>query len=268
MRISVFAGVCFFAYKLIFHLNYHNAAAWLAGSFTLNNFIKLIVCCTVDWAEPLWYLAATLETYIFWYLIVRVNAADKVVKLTPLLFAVQIAWTLICNAESFPWFWKINFIIKALPWFLVGYYIHSFPKEKLKKISGKCIATLVLSGFVIVCASAFFRPSYDFSVIGAVPYALGLFILAVKNPDLSVCKAVEFTAQKLSLNIYVFHVLVAGALNFILGIIFHHPVENAVYLWLRPVIVLLLTALLSFVLYKLKTLLGAKKKLKCYIRSN
>ena len=44
---------------------------WLSLNFDHTTPIKYIVFCTIDFAIPLWYLIAMVETYFVWYFVVK-----------------------------------------------------------------------------------------------------------------------------------------------------------------------------------------------------
>lgn len=93
----------------------------------------MIVFCTIGFASLLWYLIAQIETYIFWYFVVKLHKEGLIIKTLPMLFVRQIVTNIFCETKGFNWVWGINFVTRALPWLALGYYIHSFSQEKIKK---------------------------------------------------------------------------------------------------------------------------------------
>ncbi len=69
------------------------------------------------------------------------------------------------------------------------------------------------AGLVLSLIPIVFHTRINFSCIGVFFYAVTLFILSIKHEDLSVSKAIEYVGAKLSLNIYFFHVIIAGCMT-------------------------------------------------------
>ena len=93
--------------------------------------IQLIVFCTVSFLYPLWYLIAMAETYFCWYFIVRQKKETVVIKTIPFLFVSMIFFDIYCQTKQLPWMFGMNFVLRAMPFFLFGYYLRS--KEKYFK---------------------------------------------------------------------------------------------------------------------------------------
>lgn len=90
-----------------------NVIEWIRHVFCIKSFVKLVVFCTIDFAIPLWYLVAQIETYIFWMIIVRLGYEEKVTKYIPLLFVSQVVLVSICETKGFSWFYKVNFMTSS-----------------------------------------------------------------------------------------------------------------------------------------------------------
>lgn len=245
IMIFLFGYFCFFVYTLAFQIKDHNAVGWLAANYNLKALVKLVVFCTVDFAIPLWYLIAMAETYLVWMFVIKKNKERVILKLIPVLFVSQLILTTICETNDFSWFWRINFVTRAMPWFLFGYYVHTVPKTKLEKISDRSLAIAVVVGVVVVCVPTIFNTPINFSCFGYIPYAIGLFLIAIKHPDLSINKCVEYIGAKLSLNIYIFHPLIGRALGSVANRTLNINVEGTLFMWSKPLVTLALTVLFS-----------------------
>ena len=93
VKIFLYAYLVFFLYKLTFSLKDHELNKWLSESYKWDTPIKYICFCTINFAVPLWYLIAMIETYIVWLFVVKGKKEDVAIKLTPILFLFQIILT-------------------------------------------------------------------------------------------------------------------------------------------------------------------------------
>lgn len=260
IRILIVAYFLYFFSNATYALSNHNLLEWLAEHFDWKTPIKYIVFCSIDFAIPLWYLIAMAETYIFWYLIVRKRYEKSILKFVPIFFALQIIITLYCETMGLPWSWKINFISRALPWFLTGYYLHTDDSKKIREIKTINIVVILLIGALITVIPTIFELSIEFSVIGYIPYAFGLFVLALKKPNNRVCKPIEFIGDSLSLYIYILHPLIRRAVDVVVNLVLKDNWENTAYVWYRPMLVLLVTMIISYSYFLLRVKMIESKK--------
>lgn len=249
IKIFLYAYTLFFLFQVVYAAMNHQLSIWFSENFNWNTPIKYIWFCTIDFALPLWYLIAMAEIYIVWYFIVKNRKESIVLKFIPVLFVLQIVLTSYCETMQLAWFWKINFLTCAMPWFLFGYYMHTSNADKFRNMaSNKLIFFIVVGCFISIIPTILDLP-IKFNEIGYIPYVFGVFTICLKNQRNSVCKIIEYIGEKLSLNIYVFHVLIGSMLNFICSKIFGLNVNGNIWLWCRPIIVLLCTIFASWLVY-------------------
>ena len=260
VKILVYAYILFFLYNLVFSIKNHEVLQWLSDSYNWKTPIMYICFCTINFAIPLWYLIAMIETYIVWLFVVKRKKEHLIIKITPILFLLQIILTSYCETMKLELFWETNFLIRAMPWFMLGYCLNTEMANNIRSIKTSTLIMMVIVGCAIAVIPTAFDLPIMFNVIGYIPYAFGLFSLALKNPSQSVCKPVEFIGDKLSLNIYIFHVLIAGIIGFAFHRILNVNTEADPYLWIRPIIVLVTTIFASWVVYKIKMIFTKKPR--------
>lgn len=248
IKIFLYAYALFFLFSLAVSLKNHELMLWLNQNFNWKTPIKYICFCTIDFAIPLWYLIALIEVYVFWIFVVKRNQEAAYVRFLPVLFAVQIIWTSYCETMELDWFWKINFITRALPWFLLGYYLNMDQSRKLRDIDSYKLVLISIAGCIIAVIPLVFRLQVKFNSAGYIPYAFGLFSLCLKNSDKSIFKPMEFIGDKLSLYIYIYHVLIAILIGFVAKFCGLNR-ESLIYLWSRPIVVLFTTLMVSLTCY-------------------
>lgn len=244
-------GYCyFFLYHIIYNSLNHSLGNWFADNFNWFTPVKYIVFCTIDFAIPLWYLIAMIEVYICWLIIVKKGKEQAAVAIMPVLFILRMILTGYCETVHLEWFWKINFLTDGMSWFLLGYYLHS-PKSKwIRYLSSLKLVILTAIGCVLVLFPVFINPQIRMNVVGIIPYSLALFALTLKSSGSSICKPMEFIGEKLSLYLYILHLVIAYALEAIVTAA-GFDVTNYVYEWIRPVIVLTIALTASYIIYSL-----------------
>ena len=254
IQIFSYAYALYLVYNVAVALMNRDLTNWIVKQFGWMTPIKYIVFCTVDFVIPLWYLIAMIEVYIAWLFVVKKGIEKQAGKWMPLLFVLQVVLTSYCETMNVEWYLKINFITRGMPWFLLGYYMHMDESEKLRSIEPLKLIAMVVLGCSISIIPDVFRLPIRCGAIGYVPYAFGLFTLTLtEHSSKSICKLIEFIGDKLSLDIYIYHKQVGIILSILCLKIIELDITETVYLWLRPIIVLILTILLSWFLYIFRT---------------
>lgn len=251
LKIFIYGYLCFLTYNAVFYsitVGSGTMIEWFKAHYTLKTIIDYMVFCTIDFAIPLWYLIAMIETYIFWYFVVKWKKENFFVKLMPILFLFQLFLYTICETHGFPWAWKINFISSSLPWFLFGYYIHSI-EEEIDRKKSLILATYAVIGLYIALLPTVFDTSINFSCLGILIFSTALFVIAVKNYNQVVCKPVAYIGDKLSLNIYIFHVLMARLISIFFNLTLSVDAGGNVFLWIKPILTVIATIIFSWTLY-------------------
>ncbi len=251
VKIFLYAYLLFFLYNLALSVYNSEGLQWLSNCYNWKTPILYICFCTINFAVPLWYLIAMIETYIVWFYVVKSGKEELVIKISPILFLFQIVFTSYCETMQLEWFWKVNFLTRAMPWFILGYYLNTEMAQRLRSIRTAFLIMLVIVGCAIAVIPTAFDLTFKFNVIGYIPYAFGLFSLTLKNPSQNLCKPIEFIGDKLSLYIYIFHVLMDGVVGYAFHSILSVNTEENLYLWLRPIVVLVATIITSWVVYKM-----------------
>lgn len=236
-KILVFAIIWWFAYKVVAHIYENTLISWLSDSFTWKTPIWFLAFCTIDWAVPLWYLIAMAETYFMWLYIVKHRSEAKATKLTWLLFILGAALTVLVDSLGWDWSYKINFISRAMPWFMFGYLVNEKYESSLHSIKNISLFVTAIMGWIITLSAAIRKPPVDYNYVGVLLTAPALFLTGIKNRNIRISRPVEYIAEKLSLFIYIFHAPVSFAVSIAAksaGIS-----KSGAYLYLRPIITLI-----------------------------
>ena len=243
LKIFLVSYACFFAYHALLSLVNHSFSDWFARSFNLSTPIKYLAFCTINFAIVLWYLIAMIETYIVWYFVVKFKKEQLLLWLMPLLFLLKIALTTYCETKNLPWMFKINFLTCAMPFFLFGYYIHK--KEIFfKQFHYAVLIAVAVTGGIISLLPILFDMPINFSVVGVIIYSLAIFAFINKLPNKSYCKPIEYVGSKLSLNVYVFHVLILSVVAYGCRF-FNININSGIGGWFRPLLIVALAIIFA-----------------------
>ena len=249
VNIFLYAYMLHFVYRIINAAINHELGMWFNTNFNWKTPIKYIFFCMVDFAPLLWYLIAMIETYILWYFLVKKHKEEIALKTIPILFVFRILLSVFCDMKGLTWTWSTNFIAQAMPWFLLGYYMHTKKAAGLRELSPYKLMLLVVGGYTFIMVAIMPGISYVVTCVGHIACAMGMFALALKKPTNSVCKYVEYIGENLSMNIYILHNLVSHLLTNICGKVFGININGNTWLWCKPVIVLICTIFVSWIFY-------------------
>ena len=252
IKIFVFAFVLYSIYKMLSLISDSKLLDIIDAKYLFAWTIKLIVFCTIDYAIPLWYLIAMIETYILWLKISKHIDRNCIVVLMVLLFVLQIASRIFCETMAFPWYLKICFLTCTLPWFLLGYYM-KMPVEKIvDRFSDSAIISIATVGYIVALIPVLINTLIQFSFFGVVLYSISLFLLAIRHGNNLICPVMEYIGNRLSLNIYVFHVLIGGILGFLCNRISIIGTSSVLYLWGRPIATVIISLCVAWFIERLK----------------
>jgi hypothetical protein len=175
---------------------------------------------------------------------------NLVVILLIVFLVIHLIISIFKDSNYIPWNLQATFLGSGLFWFLFGRFIAEKKENLLIKLHNKnflLFITFLLSGIIAVILN-YFTP--NFSEFAIIPYSTLLFLLAIKNPTVHINKTLEFIGDKLSLNIYILHIILAKVLGVIilkLGID-----QNNIYILVRPIVVVFFTLIVSWILYKIQ----------------
>lgn len=249
------------ASNVLLHLHSGTLAEWLHYNFTIKALAKCVIFCTIDYAIPLWYLIAMAETYLLWYFVVKHKKEGLLLKFLPALFVVQLIYLTIRVSMQYPWFWETNFITKALPWFLFGYYIHSpAGMEWIQRTKDCVFAIAALAGNMIAVVSNVSNTRVNLFWVGVSVCAISLFSIGVKHPDRLPSRLIGYIGSALSLNIYIFHQLIASTITILYRNMFHVDVDGAVFPWLRPIITLAASVMLAWIIHQFTAFIKRRQR--------
>lgn len=231
------------------HIKAGNVGAWLSQFASLRLWVEILVFSNFDVisAGHLWFLPSLVYSYLILALIDRIRGYRPVYWLLPLLFLVKIVVSVILATRGLSWHLKYNFLLGGLPWVLLGNFIAS-RKESVRKLPLALPVAMSVVGALFALAFVVCRFPVDLSEVGIVAYGAGLFLLAVRKPEVSLSGFVEKLGGIYSVYIYVIHL----AVNMLLekGMVQMGPGGTVWFAWVRPIIVAVTSVIAGMVLQK------------------
>jgi len=196
----------------------------------------------------LWFLFALLYDYLAVGFIWKYDKITLFYWISAVLIVIYICLAQgahLCGVKIQNMYYR-NWLIEGLPFFFAGHWIHAH-QDKIK-ISDKMIVFIILVS-TLLCLVERKIMGRDFGVnIMTFPQVFALFIYAVNYPDRH-RGAIQEIGKRYSMWIYILHPFVFRSMDKF----YHHWSVDTVALveWLRPVVTVVITLVLSSICYSL-----------------
>ena len=261
-KITLFASVFYLLVTLALHLA--NGSQLTVSLRSIINWLVFNQPFLIS--GHLWFLFALLYDYVLFSLVNKM----KLTTLAPYMIVVLIV-AYICLAQGAHlagmkisnMFYR-NFLIEGFPLFMLGYWLHS-TNDKVTALFNDRILLFLLLLSTMACLGERMFLGRDLGVnISTFPQVFALFILGMKHPEKYENCIISRFGAKLSMLIYVLHIFVWRRLNTVYKHL--HVSDNAILLYLKPILVLVITILLSMAITvcmeKAKQWIANRKKIK------
>lgn len=181
---------------------------------------------------PLWFLPALIYCYLIALLLMRLKLT-RVLPLGMVFFVAQVVLSgVMMKRYQMSDVFVRNFLIAGLPYFSAGYYIR-LHKDFFCKIGKKPMLFTLVASLALFFVLHF---TIDLAEVAVIGVAISLFVLSVQGSLCVKQEGWQLVLQKASLYIYILH--------WPIWILITHFHLNC-FGWLNPIIVLVVTFLLS-----------------------
>ncbi|WP_408071213.1 acyltransferase family protein [Butyrivibrio sp. JL13D10] len=253
----------------------YGAAAWFKEKFNSFEFSRLILFNSGKFIydftygfDHMWYLLALLYVYFLCYMFapaVRVLSKPLTIILLGFLFLgemLQIYYPIRpFGINISTWYVVRNWLFVGIPFTMLGYWMKESGAVKKIKQPMTLGSVLVITGVFSTLAE--FKLWGQVEVyVGSLIIVLGLLIVGLDaGSDRSLIETkkteeprslLSYIGENLSSNIYYYHVMVISVLGFLTDRVYPDAYENAFFMYLRPVIVITITILISLLIYMVK----------------
>ncbi len=238
---------CFRILTMVFQGQYQEAVWYVSTYFRIQYTSKVLFFNESITAMHLWFLGALIYVYGMQYLVVRLKIKETTVyAVAILLLLINLALGMglsVAGVETPEILHKNyilrNFLFMGFPFFVLGRLINKKENAILKSVSTGMLAILVVIGIldaVVMCNIDWAEELY----IGSVVLAFAFFVIALKGKEQNYCPKLVALWQT-STNVYLVHVMIGDILAMTV-------LETmGLYLWLKPVIIFVITVLISLV---------------------
>lgn len=254
LKLTIVAFVAYFVWKNIYHLYYGD----------LNNFYNLLTngemikfffkYNTTIIGGHLWYLPALLYVYIMYYFIDKYKVHNIFYLFIPILLILNIIlgeYSLYIGIKGSIYIYR-NFLLTGLPFFMLGNFIH---KNEDKIFNNKTLFIILIGVFIV-------SSLVEFKLIGTCDLYLStillstiIFIFGCKNPNTVKEKnLLVIIGEKYSLSIYISQFIIIDIYQMIF-----YPIPDRLMRYLTPIIIIIITVIVSYLYYEIKNKLKASK---------
>lgn len=230
--LSIWTSLLYFVLTNGYNVIKNGCLQWGTSANLFSSTLKFIVFQDVDFSGGfhLWFLWALFWSYIILLLINYFDLLEVAHKSLLLLLVMNVVLSSLRLYYGWSWHSTGN-VLTAIMWVLIGTYI-ARNRYRMNISNKKLILYAVLGA--IWSLTLLLKMTYDFSQIGIIIFAVSLFLLAVNNPNISVGGSIEKIGRKYSLDIYIFHILVAMIFTKMLI----YVGDDLFYImWLKPIMV-------------------------------
>lgn len=212
----------------------------------MKQILKIVFVGTLSTNNALWFLYALFWSYVS---LMIINQLKLYRIFHPLSVVVLVGHVLVRSfVKEYGWYEDVyfrNFLWFGLPFVLLGSFMKKDEKKWMEFFSNKkCIAGAIL-GEILMVVEYLLYESQDY-YIGTVITTFFVFLFAVKNPKVYISRTVEWIGDKLSMYVYILHIL---GMDVVVLLGNSMKISNTlIFGWLRPVLSILVTLGMSYVI--------------------
>lgn len=217
---------------------------YLRNFLQLKTIIRFFIFNENCFWGHLWFLNALCYCYLIQFFLKKYKLenfkAEKVI-IALLLTSYILINAFVVNDEFTNVYLIRNFLFVGLPFFFLGKLIR---KEKVAESQRVFKMLIIVIFFFITSIIEIF--SYKSELyISSIIVAIYLFMICIKRPNIN-NKYAEFIGDKLAIYIYVLH----PAIKYIILYIYDYfHISKEIFMWIYPIISLIITIIVSYFLY-------------------
>lgn len=248
LNITVWATLFYIAFECLLHLWGGDLLVYVAEELNFINIVAFVVFNSPIFVNGhLWFLFALLYVYLSYAVMIRLSLIkyEKQIGIVLLVCFFVLSYGFYLLGHPLQAGFYRNFLFEGLPFFLFGKYMREsiLPKlyENRSKLAGGGICLLL--GCLLSVMERYLI-GRDFSLhISSVIILTALLILAMSGSLERVPKLITLLGRDYSMVVYVIHPAIYLTMDSLCEV----WSDNIVYLWLRPII----TVILSIIVTKL-----------------
>ena len=131
-------------------------------------------------------------------------------------------------------------------------YLHKNQDRVLNMVSKMHLIIAALIGILISLSHLVFKIRIDFSCVGVFILSTSLFVIAMKYKDVSISSGVEYLGNYLSLNVYIFHSIIAGIFIIIANRLLGIDTTTGWFPWVNPLLTVFVSIMVAYIINSFK----------------
>lgn len=255
LTITICACIFYTLFKIVMALA-GTDVGWAISKWDILNWIIFNQPAWAGVAGQYWFLFALLYAYIFYGILIRLGWLRQAYWLAGTMFVVYIvmAQGMHLATHHVPNMFYRNWLVEGFAYFMLGHWIHHH-QDKLKLDNEFLLAIVIVS--TLLCWVERYLMGRDFGVnIVTIPQVFCMFLYAVNNPTLYK-GAIQEIGKRYSMFVYIIHPAVWHGLESFYAKMGFSEYMPALYA--LPIIVVILTLVVSHIVYMLNSKLKTSK---------
>lgn len=245
----LFASIIYHLYSLfitIYSFGKASFFSYFVKTFSFENFISFLFFNSPFSSDHLWFLLALVYVYLIWLLIIKFCKNDIFIfVLSTFLLVIHLILGEVLSIFGFQV--KIeyvrNFALFGLPFFGFGYLINKH-QNKFNNVNFYALILLLVFGCAESVLSNFFLGKNEL-YLGSICCCFSLIIIALKHSEKKLNRILT-TISSTNTDIYIYHIVIAKSISFILGLI-GFPVTNLIFKNFLPIAVCIICIIFSLI---------------------
>lgn len=221
IKILVEMFILYGGYCLVISIHYNNLEEWVEKYFNLHSLRSILLFNNYDIIRggQFWFFPVLIECYILLWVVEKWEKRNLIYKWIPLFLLGYYGWNCLVDLYLAAYDSKIGsiFIFSGWPFFILGNYFAFHFEVKNRIPNGVLLIGIATEiGYSLLSAFGVWGNIYIFRFIVILGTA-SLFLIGVKNSQMSMCKLIEKLGRRYSMYVYLFHILVMFILQYFLN---------------------------------------------------
>ena len=192
----------------------------------------------------LWFLNALCYCYLIQYFLKKHNfenyKAEKILSIILLIGYILIN-AFVIDKDLTNIYLIRNFLFVGIPFFFIGKNLRRTQIAENKSLKKMVLMVIIL--FITLNIEIFLYKTELY--VSSILLSIYLFMICIKRPTIG-NKYMEFIGEKLALYIYILH----PAIKYIILYIYEYlNIHNPIYMWIYPIVCLIMVILISYLIY-------------------
>lgn len=264
--IMILSNILYFTYEILKNIiNGDSIVKYITDTLSIKTLIKCLIFNESPFGYHLWYLSAVLYSLCLFYFINKYNLFKIANLCVPILLIVDLIlgkYSLLLLGFEPPFIAVRNFLFVGVPYLLIGNYIRKIKENNSIKVSN----ALILIGIIVFSFTTLMEKyllvinhvnSLRDHYLSTTLLSVCIFIYLINNPHMFQSNSLVIIGRKHSLNVYILHPIIIGALGVVDSKL--NFSQNFLYQYSVSILIFILSIIASLTLIKFIALIEKSK---------